>query len=438
MPDYFLTDYNQYKTELSFIATWHLTSIRSVVTGVKANFTYQPYFESFQSDFKVKIQENSQVDTLYYIRDKISPKYLSSISLKGHTITLTRDGFQIANLTIEEETSNEKKEYEFVYGQVKSAADTYPVRYIKFLRAVRQLDACDPLTAYSFSYTNVNFATGTTDVPLNKGWGQDWFGYYNGVNNNKNIPTIYFYSGETGARRFRTTPLPGVTPTQVINGLDRQVNTSSAAFGSLSQINYPTGGYENITYEPHSYYDASSLEELTGPGVRVASTTAFTGDQAYGGSANTTKPWRLLRKEYEYKQTNGTTTSGKLMSAPLFAFATGSTILRMQNSAGENPVVKYTRVKEKIPGQGSVVYEFSLPATYPAVSESDWQVPQSKFARNPLSCSGLTYVTNSAYTFPFAPVTNYDFERGLLTLRSEYSESGTLVRERVLTYSRLS
>lgn len=438
VPDYFLTDYNQYKDELSFISTWHLTSIRSTVTGVRASFTYQPSYESFQSDFKVKILENSQVDTLYYIRDKITPKYLHSISLKGHTITLARDGFQIVNLTIEEATSNDKREYEFDYGQVKSAADTYPVRYVKFLRVVKQRDACNPLRAYTFSYTDVNFTTGTTDIPLHKGWGQDWFGYYNGANTNKNIPTIYFYSGETGARRFRTTPLPGVTPTQVISGLDRQVSTTHADFGSLSQINYPTGGFENIAYEPHSYYDASSLEELTGPGVRVASITAYGGDQAYGGSNTATKPWRVLRKEYEYKQINGTTSSGKLTSSPVFAFATGSAILRTQNSSGESAVVKYTRVKEKIPGQGSVVYEFSLPATYPSTSESDWQVPQSKFARDPLICATLNNITNSSYTFPFAPATNYDFERGLLTLRAEYSESGTLVRERVLTYSRLS
>ena len=440
-PDHFLTEYNQYLDELTYISTWHLTSIRSSVTGVKANFSYIEGTESFQRDYKVKIQENNQVDTLYSVSNKVTPKYLGNISLKGHTITIGRYASEIQVITIEEATSNDRRQYEFQYGQLKSATDTYPFRSVMFLRAISQVDACNPLRAYTFSYTDVNFPPGTiatTPVLLNKVWGQDWFGYYNGANTNKNIPTIYFYSGETGPRRFRTTPIPGVTPTQTITGLDRSINTSLVAFGSLSQIKYPTGGFENITYEPNYYYDTSTGEELTGPGVRVSSITSHGGDAAYGGSSTNTNSWRVLRKDYEYKQSNGTTSSGKLISSPAFAFATGSTILRTQSTASESPVVNYTRVKEKIPGQGSIVYEFAVPGAYPSVSESDWQVPQSKFARNPGNCTTLNNVTNSSYTFPFAPATNYDFERGLLSLRSEYSETGTLVRERIPTYVRLS
>lgn len=436
--EYFLTDYNYFKDELSYISTWHLTSMRSAVTGVKADFNYDPGNESLQTDFKAKVLENNQVDTLYFIKDKITPKHLVSISLKGNIVTVSRYGSEIYGVSIEETTSNDKREYEFEYGQIRSSTDSYPVRYIKFLRGVKQIDTCNPLRAFSFSYTDINFTTGTTNVQLNKGWGQDWFGHYNGVNTNKNIPTIYFYAGETGARRFRTTPLPGVTATQILTGFDRQVNNSLMAFGALAQINYPSGGFENITYEPNSYYDTSTSEELLGPGVRVVSITAHGGDAAYGGSSSSTSSWRVLRKDYEYKQINGAS-SGKLISSPTFAFATGSTILRTQNTASEASVINYSRVTEKIPGQGSTVYEFSIPGAYPSVSENDWQVPQSKFARNPTNCTlTLNHVVNSSYTFPFAPATNYDFERGLLSKRSEYSESGTLVRERLLTYIRLS
>jgi YD repeat-containing protein len=435
-PSYFLTDYNYYQDELNFISTWHLTTIRSAITGVTANFSYTQGFEANRADFKVKIEENNQVDTLYYIRDKVTPLQLSTIQLKSYTITINRSGYEIGSVLVSESASGENREFKFIYSQAWSSSDTYPIHYMTFLKEIRQESSCTPFSSYKFSYHNVN--AGGINIPWNKGWGQDRFGYFNGATTNQNIPSAYFYSSETGANRLRSTPLPGVTATQVINGLDREPNSQYTGFGALEEIRYPGGGFSQIAYEPHTYVDASSQEVMEGPGVRVSSIASYGGDAAYGGSHTTTNPWRVIRKEYEYVQPGGSTTSGKLVATPAFTFAIGNSILRTQQNLGENPVVFYTHVKEKIPGQGSTLFEFSVPAVYPTVSENDWQVPSSKIARNPSYCVPLSNVKNGPYTYPYAPATNYDFERGLMSRQADYSETGTLVRERVLTYSRIS
>jgi hypothetical protein len=326
-PSYFLTDYNYYQSELNFVSTWHLTSIRSVVTGVTASFNYSTGFEANRADFKVKIEENNQVDTLYYLRDKITPLHLSTIQLKGYTVTVTRSGYEITGVTASEYSSGDSKEYRFTYRQVWSAGDSYPKNYMTFLKEIKQVSACSPFSSYVFSYDGVG--VGATDVPWHKGWGQDWFGYYNGATSNQNIPSAYYYGSETGSNRLRTTPLPGATATQTITGYDRTPNNLYTGFGALTEIKYPGGGFTQLTYEPHTYVDATAQEVLPGPGVRVSSITSHGGDAAYGDSNATTNPWRVIKKEYEYVQPGGTTSSGKLISPAVFApdfigFFTGS------------------------------------------------------------------------------------------------------------------
>ena len=45
---------------------------------------------------------------------------------------------------------------------------------------------------------------------------------------------------------------------------------------------------------------------------------------------------------------------------------------------------------------------------------------------------------NDYYSYPFPPLTNYDFEHGLLTKTSVYHEGGQLLSEQIHTYQRLN
>ncbi|MFC4634060.1 hypothetical protein ACFO3O_09085 [Dokdonia ponticola] len=71
-------------------------------------------------------------------------------------------------------------------------------------------------------------------VPSVVSKGQDYMGYYNGQGSN----TVLFPEVTVGQHTF--------------NGADRSVSFSDAIKGTLSRIYYPTGGYTDFEYEPHT------------------------------------------------------------------------------------------------------------------------------------------------------------------------------------------
>jgi YD repeat-containing protein len=298
------------------------------------------------------------------------------------------------------------------------------------------VNECAPFASFEFHYQHVTWGYNQlVSVPWKTKWGQDWFGFYNGQNENKNIPTVHFYSNENDGRRLRVTPIPGLSSTSDYTGQDRSVSTTHQGFGALSKIVYPEGGFTEIEYEPHIYFDPSTNEELTGGGLRVRKIKTNGSEIAYGKSITTNNPYRDITKEYEYKESDaGALSSGRLVAPVKLAYITRTAILRTQDNLGEGPEILYGRVKEKISGQGSRVFEYSLPGVFPETNNSEWKATKSRIARKPQTpCIEEGQVKNGFYTFPFPASTNYHFKRGFMTRMAEYSESGTLVRERTYT-----
>ncbi len=295
---------------------------------------------------------------------------------------------------------------------------------------VKQRNACTAFPSYAFSYHGLDTVSNRIPIPWKTGWGEDHYGFYNGQIGNKNVPTVYFYQDEAGARRFRVTPISGMTYAPLLQGGNRSVNASFLQYGALVKISYPTGGVTNFIYEPNKYFDTSTNEELLGPGLRVASVYTTGGEAAYGKlTYSGASTWHTIWRSYKYVTSEGgTVTSGKILYPPVFAYTRGDSIYRSQSDLGPGSFVMYSRVKEEISGQGYRVYEFDVPNTYPDPSST-----LSKVARPSGTCT-TGFLKNGAYTFPYAPIADWGFKRGMLKRVSEYTEGNVLTQQRRMTY----
>ncbi len=426
---YFKTEYKFYQDQLTYTSTWHLTSISSTATGSSASFNYDDATESEGNRYVITIGSDNVADTLYYVRDAVTPKELTSISVGAYTATITWLNGLARKVSITETLGN-SRDFEFIYrGFINSTNNSGPV-YRYFLKEIKQLHSCQPVPSYSFAYQSVAFATdgiGTVEFPWNTRLKQDYWGYYNAGSTNKNIPSAYFYSGESNGKRLRIQPISGTSATTTLTGDNREVNSSVCGFGALTQINYPHGGQTKFTYEPNKYYDPTVSRSYTGGGVRVASISTSGGDVAYGKGSTSFSSAHDIQKDYEYKLSNDTT-SGVLTYPPKFAFVTDSGVFRTPYQLGQDPQILYSRVKEKLTGRGSTVYEFDATGTF-----NYGGGPSSKIARSGYCAVGN--FKNGDYTFPYAPQPN--FEWGVLKKQSEYSQAGSLVRQKRLTYTTL-
>ena len=434
---YFKSNYNYYQTALGYVSSWKLSSISSMATGATANYTYGSNETAHSTSYVTTISPSSTsaVDTLYYIEDISTTSPLTDITLMNYSIHLAWSNALVDKITMSESETGDIKEYDLVYKSVINSFDLNETITKPFLMQVKQQKSCMAFPSYLFTYYGLDTLNNKIAIPWRTGWGEDHFGYYNGQNSNANVPTVYFYPSESGGRRLRVTPISGGSPT-IYPGTttgSRNVNATYAQMGSLTKISYPTGGVTSIVYEGNKYWDSSTSEELAGAGIRVLSISTSGGDYAFG---NTSVPnpqgYRAMKKTYEYKITDGGSSSGKILYPPVFAFIDGSTVYRTQNDLGSGSEVLYSRAKELITGYGSTVYLYDLPNIYPDTSPV---VSSSKIARAPTAACNAGSMKNGLYTFPFAPIQDLNYKRGMLRKVSEYSESGALTKERRFIYT---
>jgi YD repeat-containing protein len=433
-PIYFQTEFNQYSTELTFTSAWLLSSIQSQATGTTASFTYENGEESYSSRYHTRIKQTAtnSADTMYYTRDRVTPKYLKQITIRDHKVTIDWSNGLVTRVSFGQLVPGNEKQYDFIYAAMHSASDvTEPKQRKSFLKEIKQVRNCNSYPSYKFTYGYVDLGAQTVQVPWENNHGQDWFGYYNAASGNKNIPTVYYYSSQSDAKRLRTT-LNG-TPTTTLTGSNRAPSLLPGQFGAIVRIDWPTGGYTAMDYELNTYKETGITGDLTGSGIRVIKISSSGGENPMGKGGHVHHAYRLLTKEYEYKLADGTS-SGKLLYPAALAFATGDSIIRTVNSLGEPSEVLYSRVKEKITGQGSRIFEFEIPGTFPSTVDGLWKATKSRVARDPSQgCPPAGNLKNGFYTFPYPPSSNYNFARGLLKKVTEYSETGTPVRERTIT-----
>ncbi|MBY0432623.1 MAG: hypothetical protein K2U26_00780, partial [Cyclobacteriaceae bacterium] len=366
-------------------------------------------------------------------------------------------------------------------------------QYRFFLVELRETGTdCLPFPSHKFQYYNIDVANHTTQLPFKNQYAQDLWGYYNGLPDvaASLVPRLYEKPSATGMARVRINPHPTDAGYVVVAGADRSTNEAFVHYGSLQRITYPSGGFGEITYEAADYYDSLVNTTYKGGGVRVKSIRISDADADNSND---------IIRSYDYKRTDGHS-SGKFLYPPVFHFYRDILVRSPDNLAPSDELL-YSRVTVTQAGRGKTVYDFSLPGTFQQNQVRDWKAPFSKVARTKqavyqdvcetidpppyevtttetrwvcdwewelqrwincryeqinvtntidpdptttcinvqvgVECPPHGLAQNDYYSYPFAPTTNFDFERGLVQRVSDYNETGGLYQQKTFSYQRL-
>lgn len=419
---------------IEFTSRWLLTRIQSTATGTTARITYTTLPEATYHTLKE--------DSIYFIRDKFLPKRISTIQVKTFKAEFIWANNVVTRVRFLDTASGNDKTFELYYRTFKDYkwnSSTHPFPVAKtFLHKLREVGPnCSPYASYEFTYAKVDWSKEALAKPWRKNNMQDWFGFYNAKPSNYNRPTVYYYDSETDARRTRVTSIANVTPSMTSTAQDRTVATDSVKFGALIKVTTPAGGVIDVTWESNVYYDSATMENLTGGGLRVKTISMNGSDVAYGKATDVFSSSRAVTRTYDYLESNGTTSSGKLLAPLKFGYYTHDGRGHSSMNRGDPSEIMYARTVETVDTLGSTVYEFSIPGVFPQVQKYDWKVTKSLIARKSGTDCACGNYRNGHFAYPFPPSTNFGHRRGFLKGVYQYSNAGTLVRKREMTAQQL-
>ncbi|MFN7611087.1 MAG: hypothetical protein ACK5QX_09170, partial [bacterium] len=271
---YYKAQYLLYESPITFTSTWHLTKVTSLLTGTVVLYSYlnaPDEFISFDAAgntisgyriFSFISQHQSKTKEVFSHKDIIRPLFLTEIQLKSYRVNLEWGGSLLLSVKTTETESGDTKVIKLNYTKVQNLNKLNNVfEYKHFLNSIDQENSCIRLPSYRFTYEGVSSGM---YMAWNNGWGKDIYGFYNGGDKFKNeasaecVPKIYYYQNESGPRRFRTRPIPGVSATMELPGDHMFVSSIDVKTGALKSIQYPNGGSAIFEYEPNYYYDLST------------------------------------------------------------------------------------------------------------------------------------------------------------------------------------
>ncbi len=274
------TDYNiTYPSTLvpahygdSYVSAWHLTEIRSpggdVITLAYTPYTARHRIATYREEFSQIVTPPGQPQCAPNYADvvneyEVSAQRLTSITTAAHTITFSTTLRTDALNPI----TNAQQEPRLDLITVATPGGTV-LRRFQFehdystarltLKNVYEQDRNGvSLPPYTFTYS------GPT-LPAISSYSVDHWGYYNGKSNSSYVPWAITPSGAA---------LPGA---------DRSPDSTFMKAGVLTRITYPTGGYNEFTYQANDYGGVGSSDVLPkdyGPqqDSSARSTTGFQG-----------------------------------------------------------------------------------------------------------------------------------------------------------------
>ncbi|MEI9920878.1 MAG: hypothetical protein WDO14_19100 [Bacteroidota bacterium] len=455
----FEREYSYYQTSTTFNSSWMLTSAQSP-SGAKLTYTYTTTTTYPNSKRRARIFDatwptglgNVATKSDYILMSEAvteTKKRLSGISTSSG-LSASIDPIDGIAITDSFHATTPFRKFIFSYTS-------------GFLTTLTETDGstCNQLPPYRFRYTNQ-----VSYPPVNSP-STDFWGYFNGAANADalenpyaSIPTIYVYPTEAAAERYRIHPIPSYSGTYyVLSGESNKLTDPNAVLaGSLARLIYPSGGETDIKFEANTYYDTRAGRDQYGGGLRVNTVTYYDG---VNPSAN-------IIKKFTY--TDSGHSSGKIFSRPSYAmpvwkyvaptWGSHSAITKTYDTLSAakqwkymtvvtdfdfgdqvttaGSTIGYTNVKVVRPGSGYGLYTYAAPAAYGDAATgsgaTDWKPTVTKFAR-PATCPGMKIIPAGDVNLPGSiPHTFYDYERGLMLTKSEYNESGTLVRSTSSTY----
>lgn len=130
-----------------------------------------------------------------------------------------------------------------------------------------------PVSNYSFEYNSsvllppyYNYSSMISSTSAHDYYGQDEWGYYNGIKTNK---SLFIYE------KVRSYTMPSGFKAE------RSINTSATQACILKKIGYPAGGYTEFEYEGNKVLTQGNIPELNTGGLRIKSVKSYS-----SGSSN--------------------------------------------------------------------------------------------------------------------------------------------------------
>ncbi len=381
--DFSLREANQFRNGIQSSNEWYLTSMQDI-SGNTITFNYDSD-ASFFSGSAVIVKTGTN-DSQSFSESRSTFKLVLIQAQTG----LCLINYNTKNLSTERSTVSSilanGVTYDLNYSAIQYYNSDQLTNYTRlFLRNVTTRDCNSPIK-YDFRYNGEVLDSNKTVIPDSLSQRVDRWGY---------------------ANNYSSSP---------------EVNPAYVAAGTLKQVLYSNNGSTTISYEPNEYYNARYSSVVTGGGVRVSKIINYDGID----SANN------VVKQYSYLDPATSQTSGKILweietsLSPYIGASSGQDDLSPDGFS-----VIYTYVRERLPGYGSKLYQYTTPGTYwDAGTYSNWAPTLAYHAVT--NCTAYP----SVYTFgyPFAPNPNYDHERGLVKSILTYNESGNKVAEDQYTY----
>jgi YD repeat-containing protein len=359
------------------------------------------------------------------------PAYSPEIfQLESTTNNLASTFMQLDSIVVKDFTGARVRGFKFAY-----TSSPYNRLFLNSFQPVSTDNSVLP--PYNFTYNNSN---GLYKVPYNT-LSVDHWGYYTGKNSfsglfTGQVPTDInpFYS--TGNAIYVTDNSSGKDISSSFDGAfnatysaNRSPVPDSMAYGILTQITYPTGGYSQFTWEPNTYskyIKTYGTDSVTVPDLHTNSIGAGLRIKKISSQANFNSP--VLSKSYLYYRDyihHDTLSSGVLNSAlPQYvdsSFQSGSFTSRIWSSANALPTyytdgspVTYTQVTEINADNGQTVYTY-------ANHDNGYQ-------DKPPANAAVIHYTNTGTLWQQVNTCSMELERGLPLNQAFYKADGTLLR----------
>lgn len=286
-----------------------------------------------------------------------------------------------------------KKEIQFEYAETLS-------QRLK-LMAVKEEMLGFPPSEYNFEYNTAN-----TLLPTYGSGKVDHWGFFNNKDFFASVAPPYNYSKLELFSSYRDPEL---------------TNLNIVTAEILTRIIYPTKGYVDFQYELNNYSKTRNKDDYSI--VNLSSDTYGGGVRIKKIKYNTNLNETAYEKEYEYIVPNSNGKSSGILSSPpsdyLLAFPNNEYSFQ---ASGFSPTfytgspVTYSFVREKIAGNGSVLYSYS---NYDNGFNDLLPVQRN---------------TNSSLTYFETAFSNNSFKRGKMLSSKTFKEDGSLLKETILGY----
>ncbi|MBB6500928.1 hypothetical protein [Pedobacter cryoconitis] len=332
-----------------------------------------------------------------------------------------------------------------------------------FLDTIQNKDnANNIISNYQFVYNEA------LTLPDRFSYQKDFWGYFNNNNCNSPIAKLYIYpnastpDGGPIQSNYSIFPQNNWGTQLSLPGANRNSNSAAILTGTLTKIIFPTGGYTQFNLEPHTFN--FNGQNITGGGLRLQQSISYDGiDHAHDNI-----------KSYSYlNSADHTNSSGVIFNMPIFAYYEALTNTNLETNlfyskntirsdVSHSPLsgfdgysIGYREITETLSDGSKTLRRYSTPGAFGILGDyaiNGCTIEQSGFCDgffNAVPSITMPWVVDNGTTqgqvldgqisdetpniYPFAPNTNYDWNRGLLLTETAFNNGG--VKQKQIDYN---